>query len=76
MASRRTYSRCPSCGEVCAAAEFKRTRPPGGLESGWGLDRWTRCPACGHEGMLRVFPEVEPPEGAGGPLRPEPGAEW
>ena len=75
MPSQRTYRACPACGGVRAAAEFKRTRPPGTFESGWGLDRWTGCPSCGHEGALRIFPEVEPPGDGGGPLHDAPGAQ-
>jgi single stranded DNA-binding protein len=56
--SRRTYRRCPACGAVRLAVEFKRASG----KPDYGQERPTRCPACGHVAPHWSFAEVEPPE--------------
>ena len=53
---RRKLRRCPACGVVRDAVDFKRARS---LYS--ATERHTRCPECGHSGPWWSFPEVEPP---------------
>jgi hypothetical protein len=62
-----SYRRCPSCGAVRPAAEFRPAptseRPPG------MMGRWTRCPECRHVAQDWVFRAADPPartEGAEG----------
>ena len=52
-----TWRRCPACGAVRRASEFKRATG----KPDYGPERPTRCPACGHVGPYWSFVASEPP---------------
>jgi hypothetical protein len=59
----RTFRRCPSCGVVRPASDFKRATG----KPDFGRERPTRCPKCGHVGQFQMFRRADPP------ARPEEG---
>jgi hypothetical protein len=59
---KRIYRRCPVCGTVRPALDFKRAQ---GMPN-YGVQRPTRCPECEHVGQLQTFTRADPPDRAEG----------
>jgi hypothetical protein len=59
----RRYRRCPECGVVRAASEFRRVGGvAGGPAFGPSERQRRRCPQCDFVGPLAAFPIAERPE--------------
>ena len=59
MSAVRRWRRCPQCGLVAAASEFRtfgRHRPGYGAKQ-----RGRSCPSCGHRGATWIFKVVREP---------------
>jgi hypothetical protein len=61
----RLHRRCPACGAVRPASEFRRAGRTPTDPNVWGAPRHVRCPGCGHTGLLLAFVQVDSPAEGG-----------